>query len=308
MAADCSVSLAGTQLRNPIVLAAGTCGYGVEFAGVLDPADVGAITTKSITREPREGNRPWRIVDTPRGMLNAIGLANVGLDVFVNEKLPAAGRLDAPIIASIAGHSIDDYVTVAQAFDGCDEIALVELNVSCPNTADGQQFGEHRDALASLLREIRPVLSNKKLFVKLSPNASDVCGMAGAAVESGADGLTLMNTFTAMSIDVATRKPRLERGMGGLSGVGIHPIVVRMVHQIYCDVARDANVPIIGLGGVLDWQDAAEFILAGATAVGIGTSLFVDPTVPKTIANDLARWVDQQGCSKLAELVGAVRT
>jgi dihydroorotate dehydrogenase (NAD+) catalytic subunit len=306
MPPDLSVDLAGMHLRNPVVLAAGTCGYGAELASVLDPADVGAMVTKSITREPREGNPPWRIIDAPRGMLNAIGLANVGLDVFLAEKLPEAATLDTVVIGSIAGHAIDDYVTVAAALDTRSELPALELNVSCPNTADGLQFGEHPESLAQLLREVRPALAATKLFVKLSPNVGDIARMAGTAVEGGADGLTLINTVAAMAIDVETRRPRLSRGTGGLSGTAIHPIAVRMVHEVYKTVARDANVPIIGLGGVLRWPDAAELVLAGASAVGMGTALFIDPGAPRHVARGLAQWVQRQGCGSIGELVGAV--
>ena len=306
MPVDLSVDLAGVRLRNPVVLAAGTCGYGAEMADVLDPRDVGAMVTKSITRETRAGNPPWRIIDVPRGMLNAIGLANVGLDAFLAEKLAASAQLDTVLAGSIAGASIDDYVTVAAALDARDELPLVELNVSCPNTADGLQFGEHPDALAALVRAVRPALGRTKLFVKLSPNVGDVVRMAATAVEAGADGLTLINTVAAMAIDVHTRRPRLSRGAGGLSGPAIHPIAVRMVHDVHRDVTGPAGVPIIGLGGVMGWEDAAELVLAGATAVGMGTALFVDPRLPRKVARGLATWTAKQGCRSVTELIGAV--
>ena len=319
-----SVNLAGIQLRNPLIAAAGTCGYVSELADVLDPRCLGAIVTKSITRHPREGNPPWRIIDLPRanGMLNAIGLANVGLDRFLNEKLPQAQSIDTVIIGSIAGHSIDDYVAVAAAFDAAPQLPAVELNVSCPNTADGLQFGEVASKLTELLREVRPVLTRAKLIVKLSPNVGDIVSMARAAINAGADALTLINTVSAMAIDVHTRKTRLNgfnasnansvnkpnaSGGGGLSGPAIHPIAVRMVHDVYHKVARDANIPIIGLGGVMTWQDAAELILAGATAVGVGTALFVDPTLPRTIAKGLEQWINQQKANSIADLIGAVQ-
>jgi dihydroorotate dehydrogenase (NAD+) catalytic subunit len=304
---DLSVNLAGVPLRNPIVLAAGTCGYIREVADILDPRKLGAITTKSITREPREGNPPWRLVDVPRGMLNAIGLANVGLDAFMAEKLPAAKDLGTVVIGSIAGHSIDDYVAVARAFDAAAPLPLVELNVSCPNTADGLQFGEHPRKLADLLREVRPALATTKMIVKLSPNVGDITAMARAAIEGGADALTLINTVSALAIDVETRTPRLSRGSGGLSGPAIHPIAVRMVREVYRDVAREANVPIIGLGGVMHWEDAAELILAGATAVGMGTALFVDPRLVGKVVDGLAGWAAKQGVASIGELKGAMR-
>jgi dihydroorotate dehydrogenase (NAD+) catalytic subunit len=194
---------------------------------------------------------------------------------------------------------------MAAAFDAETPFPVIELNVSCPNTATGLQFGDDPAALRALMAEVRPVVRRARLFVKVSPNA-DVVRLSAAAVEGGADGLTLVNTFTAMSIDVATRRPRLSRGRGGLSGPGIHPIAVRMVHDTWRAVAKPAGVPIIGLGGTLRWQDAAEFILAGATAVGVGTALFVDPRTPVALAKGLTGWVRSQGARSVADLVGAV--
>ena len=237
--------------------------------------------------------------------MNAIGLANVGLGKFLADKLPHAAGVTCPIFGSVAGHSVDDYVRVAAAFDANTSFPIIELNVSCPNTATGLQFGDDPSALKALLAEVRPVVKRAKLFVKVSPNA-DVVKLSGAAVEAGADGLTLVNTVTAMSIDVHTRRPRLSRGRGGLSGPAIHPIAVRMVHDVYRAVAKPAGVPIIGLGGVLRWEDAAEFILVGASAVGVGTALFVDPRTPVALAKGLAQWVRAQGVTSITELVGAM--
>lgn len=301
-----AVTLAGIPLRNPIICAAGTSGYVDELADAFDPALVGAIVTKSITRQPRDGNRPWRIIPLPGavGMLNAIGLANVGVERFVAEKLPAAASMNTVLVGSIAGNSVQDYVEIAAAFDAQPSIPIVELNVSCPNTADGLMFGEDPASLRGLLSEIRPVLTRTKMLVKLSPNVSEIEAMASAAIDGGADGLTMINTMTAMSIDVETRRMRLTNGTGGLSGPAIHPIAVRMVNTVYRTVAKAANVPIVGLGGVMRWEDAAEFILAGATAVGVGTALFIDPRAPVKIARGLERWVERQGCRSIGELVG----
>ncbi|MHC4142019.1 MAG: dihydroorotate dehydrogenase [Planctomycetota bacterium] len=298
--ADHSVKLAGVELSNPIVAAAGTSGYVDELADVLHPSALGAIVTKSITREPREGHPPWRLIEVRGGMLNAVGLANVGLDRFLAEKLPAAAHLGTVVIGSIAGNSIDDYREVAAAFDTQEHLPLVELNVSCPNTDDGLVFGEDPGRLKELLGEVRPALASTKLLVKLSPNVGDITAMAGAAVEAGADGLTLINTVAAMAIDVA------GGGGGGLSGPAVHPIAVRMVHDVYRSVAKPAGVPIVGLGGVMRWQDAAELVLAGASAVGMGTALFADPRSPKKVLKGLDRWVRRQGCTALSELTGQV--
>ncbi len=298
------VAFAGLTLQTPLIAAAGTCGYVEELPSVMDVRTLGAITTKSITHEPREGNDPWRIIDTRTGMLNAIGLANVGVERFIEEKLAHASGCPVHIFGSIAGGSIEDYVTVAAAFDDRDDLPAVELNVSCPNTDDGLEFGSDPDRLRELVREVRGELTQTRMLVKLSPNVTSISDMAHAAVDGGADGLTLINTVGGMAIDVETRKPRLSRGAGGLSGPAIHPIAVRMVREVYANVARDARVPIIGLGGVMNWQDAAELILAGATAVGIGTALFVNPRQPRRVLAGLHKWKDRQGCRSIGELVG----
>ncbi len=304
---DLSVTLAGVGLRSPLIAAAGTCGYVDELADVLDPARLGAIVTKSITAQPREGHPPWRLVEVQWGMINAVGLANVGVERFLAEKLTRAAGLGTVVIGSIAGNSIRDYVEVAAAFDARPELPLVEINVSCPNTADGLVFGEDPRRLRELLAELRPVLRRAKMLVKLSPNVGDITAVAAAAIDGGADGLTLINTLTALALDVERRTGRLGRGdsiYGGLSGPAIHPVAVRMVHQVHRAVAGPAGVPIVGTGGVMTWRDAAEFILAGATAVGMGTALFVDPRRPVRVLKGLRRWVERQGCASVRELVG----
>ena len=286
--------------------AAGTCGYVEELSDVLDTGVLGAVVTKSITREPRAGHPPWRLIDVPQGMLNAIGLSNVGLHRFLAEKLSGADRVNTVVIGSIAGNSVEDYRLVAAAFDAEDRLPIVELNVSCPNTGDGLIFGEDPGRLATLVRDVRQALPRTKMFVKLSPNVGDITALAAAAVDAGADGLTLINTVAAMAIDVERRTPRLSAGFGGLSGPAIHPIAVRMVHEVYKKVAEPAGVPLIGLGGVMTWQDAAELILAGATAVGMGTALFVDPRSPKAVVSGLRKWVKRQGCMSITDLIGGV--
>lgn len=306
--ADLSVQLAGVTLKAPVIAASGTCGYLDELADAVDLPRFGAVVTKSITREPRNGNATWRILDAPHGMLNAIGLANMGLERFLAEIIPKIPAAPTEVIASIAGGSIEDYVTVAAAFDQAGAFRLVELNVSCPNTADGLVFGENPAALRDLLRAVRPALQRTKMLVKLSPNVGDIVGLARAAIDAGADGLTLINTISAMAIDVETREPRLSNVTGGYSGPAIHPIAVRMIHAVYRGVAREAGIPIIGLGGVMTWRDAAQFILAGASAVGMGTALFVNPRLPLKVTRGLDAWVKRQGCARLSELVGQLRT
>jgi len=302
------MDFAGISIRHPIVLAAGTCGYADEMSDVLDLSrDVGAMITKSITPEPREGNEPTRILGTQAGMLNAIGLANVGLDRFLAEKMPTVRKCPTTVFGSIAGHSIDDYVRVAEAFDGEESLPAVELNVSCPNVSDGLVFGEDPVHLTELLSAVRPILKQTKLIVKLSPNAPSITAMAQAAVECGADAISLINTFTAMAVDPESRRPRISNVTAGYSGPGVHPIAVRMVHEVYREVCRSADVPILAYGGVTTWEDAAEFLLVGARAVGIGTGLFIDPKIPKRIGRGLELWAERQGNSDLSDLIGQIR-
>lgn len=304
--ADLSVNLAGIRLANPTMTCSGTCGYAREYADFMDLSTLGAFVTKSITREVRKGNAPSRIVEVRAGMLNAIGLANVGLDRFLSEKLPELRQMPCPVIANVAGHSTADYVQTVAAMNDLPEVVAVELNVSCPNVNDGLTFGTHPSRLRELTAEVKKVLPNKPLIVKLSPNVEDITLTARAAVEGGAQILSLVNTFTAMAVDIYRKRPRLANTTGGLSGPAIKPIAVHLVSRVYRCVAREAGVPIIGMGGIQYWQDAAEFILAGATGLGIGTSLFVDPSTPGKVCQGLIGWMEILGVSKLTDLVGAL--
>lgn len=302
--------LAGIPFRNPILLAAGTCGTLDEFAGVIDLSRIGGLVTKSITRQPREGNQTWRIIETRHGgMMNAIGLANPGIDAFEQNYLPRAAAMPCAVIASVAGYSIEDYTAVAASLDEYSHSALpaIELNVSCPNVKAGCDFGSSPAAIREVVAEVRKIVTRAKLIVKLSPWPTGLPDIAGAAIDAGADALTISNTMPAMAIDVESRKPRLANITGGLSGPAIHPIAVKLIHDVYRQVAKPANIPIIGAGGVLRWEDAAEFILAGATAVQMGTALFVDPRSPLKVAKGLETWVRKQGCASVSELVGAVQ-
>ena len=304
-----TTEIAGLRLRNPVILAAGTAGYLDEMAEVLDLSRVGALVTKSITREPREGNPTWRILETRSGMLNAIGLANIGVEAFVRDVAPRLGTAKATVIGSIAGFSIEDYTAVATEFGRIGALAAVELNVSCPNVHGGCEFGADPAALRELLAAVRPALSGKPLFVKLSPIPVGTRGhampdIARAAIESGADALCLTNTIPAMGIDVITRKPRLANTTGGLSGPAVHPVAVKLVHDVYRAVAKEARIPLIGIGGVMNWEDAAEFILAGAAAIEMGTALFADPRAPERVATGLARWVRDHNRHSIGDLVG----
>lgn len=317
-----ATNLAGLELRNPVLLAAGTAGTLDEMGDALDLSRLGGIVTKSITALPREGNNTWRILPHDVGMLNAIGLANVGIDAFVRDIASRVAGVPTAVIGSIAGFSIDDYVRVAAAFDSIDALAAVELNVSCPNVHLGCEFGTDSAMLSELIREVRRVLPRKRMFVKLSPIAVgkvSILDVARAAIEPphslpvgpntrpGADALCISNTIPAMAIDVHTRKPLLANRTGGLSGPALHPVAVRLVHDVHTKIARATNTPIIGIGGVLRWEHAAEFILAGATAVQMGTALFADPRSPLGVIRGLEKWVAKQVCASISELIGAVR-
>ncbi len=304
-----ATNLAGIALRNPVILAAGCAGVLDEMSDVLDLSKVGAATTKSITREAREGNATWRIIEAgDAGMLNAIGLANPGLDAFLEHYAPRAAALACPVIASAAGFSIDDYVAIAGNLDEWADrnIVAVELNVSCPNVKTGTEFGMSAPLLGELVRAVRAVAKRTKLFVKLSPITPEITLVARAAIVAGADALTLTNTIPAMAIDVERRVPRLANSTGGLSGPALHPIVTRLIHEVYTKVCRETRTPIIGLGGVLRWEHAAEFVVAGATCVGMGTGLFVNPRSPLGVVRGLEKWVQRQGRGGVPELVGAM--
>jgi dihydroorotate dehydrogenase (NAD+) catalytic subunit len=304
---DLSTTLAGLKLANPTLTASGTCGYAFEYADFMDLSKLGAFVTKSITREERLGNQPARIVEVRAGMLNAIGLANVGLDRFLAEKVPDLAKMPCPVIVNVAGHSFDDYIETCGAMNGLECVAAVELNVSCPNVEDGLTFGTQPGLLKELTGQVKKVLPRKKLIVKLSPNVQDITLTARAAVEGGADILSLVNTFTAMAVDIWKKKPRLANVTGGLSGPAIKPIALHLVSRVYRSVAKPAGVPIIGMGGIQYWQDAVEFILAGATAVGIGTALFVDPNTPVAICEGLLQYMQKMKVERLSDLIGALQ-
>src|SRR3954468_8053077 len=298
---DLSIDLAGLKLTNPTMTCSGTCGYAFEYADFMDLSKLGAFVTKSITREERAGNEPARIVEVRAGMLNAIGLANVGLDRFLAEKVPLLRRMPCPVVVNVAGHSYDDYTETCAAMDGLDCVAAVELNVSCPNVKDGLTFGTNPGRLKELTAAVKRVLPHKPLMVKLSPNVEDITLTARAAIDGGAEILSLVNTFTAMAIDIHKRRPRLANVTGGLSGPAIKPIALHLVSRVYRTVAKSAGVPIIGMGGVQTWQDAVEFLLAGSSAVAIGTALFVDPATPNKICDGLTQYLEKMKIARLSD-------
>jgi len=303
---DLSLNLAGLKLANPVMTCSGTSGYAFEYADFMDLAQLGAFVTKSITREERPGNEPTRIVETRAGMLNAIGLANVGLDRFLVEKVPLIRKMPCPVIVNVAGHSYDDYAETCAAMNDLDCIAAVELNVSCPNVKDGLTFGTHPGRLKQLTLEVKKALAKKKLIVKLSPNVEDITLVARATIDGGADIISMINTFTAMAIDIHKKRPRLANVTGGLSGPAIKPIALHLVSRVYRTVAKSAGVPIIGMGGIQFWSDAVEFILAGASAVGVGTALFIDPAAPNKISQGIRQYMQRDGIENLGELIGAL--
>ncbi len=306
-AVDLSVDLAGIKLATPVMTASGTSGYGPEYAEYMDLRKLGAFVTKAVSPEPRKGNPPERTVETRGGMLNAIGLANLGLEGFVTEKVPFIQELGIPTIVNVVGHCLEDYRKVCQRLDEINCITALELNVSCPNVADGLDFGTDPVRLRKLLDDVRPLVKRAKLIVKLSPNVTDITTTARAAVEGGVDALSLINTIPGMAINVDTWKPILANRTGGLSGPAVKPIAIRMVNQVYEAVARDANIPIIGMGGISDWRDAVEFLLAGATALAVGTALFVDPRVPIHICDGLTAYLQKRGLSTVKEIIGKLR-
>jgi len=300
----------GTTLRSPVILAAGTAGTLDEMGDVLDLGSVGAVVTKSVTIDERTGNPHPRITWTRAGMLNAIGLANPGLERWRREIAPRVGAVPTTVIGSIAGDRIEDYAQIARAMDQCEGLGHAELNVSCPNVHSGLEFGADPVALGELVGAVRAAAPGLTLIVKLSPvvtgTPNSIVDLARAAIGSGAAALTLCNTVPAMGIDVATRRPVLANTTGGLSGPAIHPIVTRLIHTVYTGVARESGTPIIGAGGVTRWEDAAAFILAGAGAVQIGAGTYADPGIPRRVTRGLGRWVRSQGAASVAELVGRV--
>ena len=288
--------------------ASGTCGYAFELGDFVDLSQLGGFITKSITLEPRQGNPPQRTVETPAGMLNAIGLANVGLDRFVAERAPLLEKMGVPVFVNVAGKTIEEYVTVAQRLCQLPVVAGLELNVSCPNVKQGgMSFGTNPTELAKLVQAVRRSCPRTLLIVKLTPNVTDITVTARAAIEAGGDVLSLINTFTAMAIDAETRRCVLGNRTGGLSGPAIKPIALYMVNRVYQAVAKPAGIPIIALGGINCPQDALEFIIAGATAVSIGTATLIDPAcLTRTIAG-IGEYLIRHQIQSVRELIGSLQ-
>ena len=302
MTPDLRVKIGGLTLANPVIAASGCFGYGVEYAPALDLSTLGGVAVKGLFLQERDGHAPPRIVETPAGMLNAIGLQGIGVYRFVKEKLPELRRLGATVIVNICGSTLDEYVEVARVLSDAEGVGALELNISCPNIKEGGiQFGCSLGGTHDVVSAVRKVTS-LPVIPKLTPNVTEPSSFARAAEEAGADAISLVNTFLAMAIDIETRLPKLTNGMGGLSGPAIRPIAVRMVYEC----RQVVKIPIIGMGGIASAEDAIEFMIAGANAVQIGTANFADPFIWPKVIDGITSYLQRHGMTTASELVGTV--
>ena len=300
---DLSVHIGSLVLKNPLIAASGCFGYGVEYADVVDLSSLGALVTKGLFLPAREGHHSPRIVETPAGMLNAIGLQGIGARRFVDEKLPELRARRATVIANVCGTTLDEYAEVSRILSDAEGVAAIELNISCPNIKEGGiQFGCSLNGTHDVVRAVRKV-TRLPIIPKLTPNVTDVASFARASEDAGADAVSLVNTFLAMAIDIETRQPKISNGVGGLSGPAIRPIAVRMVHE--CRQA--VTIPILGMGGIADARDALEFIIAGANAVQVGTANFVDPFIWSKLLDGIRDYMQRHLVARVADLVGTVK-
>ena len=298
-----TVHLGPLNLAGPLIAASGTFGYGSEYAPIVDLSRLGAVVTKSLSVKPREGNPAPRIWETPAGMLNAIGLENCGLDSFIAHRVPELAQLPTKVLVNVVGDSIGDYATICARLDGVEAVDGFEINISCPNVQHGCQFSSNPRDCLGLMKALRPT-TKKLLMAKLSPNVTDIAAIAAAAVEGGADALSLINTIAGMAIDPRTRRPRIANITGGLSGPAIRPVAVRCVYQ----AARACpGIPIVGIGGIRTVEDALEFFIAGACAVQAGTVNYVDPDFCNRFNAELSAWLAAEKISSLKEIVGTLR-
>ena len=298
-----TVEIGKLKLKNPILIASGTFGYGQEFEDFIAPSILGALITKGTTLEPREGNNYPRMAETSAGMLNAVGLQNKGVHYFINEILPSIAKYQTNIIVNVAGNAVEDYVETVSLLDKIDRVDAIELNVSCPNVKHGgMQFGTNYDLLKELLQKVRKTY-NKTLIVKLSPNVAKIEDFAILCQSEHADAITVANTYLGMAIDINTMKPKLATITGGLSGPAIKPITLRMVYQC----SQVVNIPIIASGGVISWQDAIEYFLAGATAIQIGTANFINPSIIQDILYGIEQYLSQKNIKNIKEIIGAMK-
>ncbi|MBR6404171.1 MAG: dihydroorotate dehydrogenase [Eubacterium sp.] len=297
-----SVNICGVEMKNPVTVASGTFGSGMEYSDFVDLSKLGAVTTKGVANVPWEGNKTPRVAETYGGMLNAIGLQNPGIDTFISRDLKFLKNYDTKVIVNVCGRSVRDYVEVVERLGDCPEVDLLEINVSCPNVKEGGiAFGVDPKALENITREIK-AKAKQPVIMKLSPNVTDIAEMAKAAVSGGTDALSLINTITGMKIDINRRTFALANKTGGMSGPAVKPVAVRMVYQ----VASAVNVPIIGMGGISCAEDALEFIMAGATMVSVGTSNFANPNVTLEVVEGIEKFMKEQGINSLEEIRGCV--
>lgn len=300
---DLSVNIHQLELSNPVMTASGTFGYGVEFADLVPLEEIGGIIVKGTTLEWREGNDYPRMAETASGMLNCVGLQNKGADYFCEHIYPEIKDIPTHFIVNVSGSSPERYAECAARIDELDRIPAVELNISCPNVKDGgMAFGVTCEGAASVVKAVRKVY-HKTLIVKLSPNVTSIADIARACEAEGADSVSLINTLMGMAIDIEHRCPKLSIGTGGLSGPAVKPVAVRMVH----DVAKAVKIPVIGLGGIMTAEDAIEFMMAGATAIEIGTANFIDPAATVKVKNGMAQWLERHGCKSVKEIIGVVK-
>ncbi len=298
---DLRVELAGLRLKNPVLAAAGTFGYGVEFAEQVDLNRLGGLVTKGLSAQPMEGSPPPRLCETPAGMLNAVGLQNVGVRSFIQEKLPALRRFDTVVLANVFGQTVAEYVEVIEQLEAAEGVAGYELNISCPNTdRGGVEFGTNAQLTREVVEAARQAARRRPLIVKLSPNVTSIAEMARAAEDAGADALSVANTWCGMAIDLATRRSKLGRATGGLSGPAIKPLALRLVWE----ASRAVKIPVIGLGGIMSGEDAAEFLVAGARAVQVGTAHFIQPCAAVRILRELEHYCEKTGVAAVSELYG----
>jgi dihydroorotate dehydrogenase (NAD+) catalytic subunit len=298
-----AITLCGVELQNPVIVASGTYGYGIEFETVADLNAIGGIVVKGLSREPIAGNPPPRLWESEGGMINSVGLQNIGARAFVQEKLPALRRFRTAIFANVFGYATDDYAEVIRILEDADGIAGYELNISCPNTRRGGiHFSSDPALVSELVSLVRP-LAHRPLIVKLSPNVARIEPLAEAAEQAGADAISLVNTFVSLAIDARTRRARIGAGFGGLSGPAIKPIALRLVHQ----ASKAVRIPVIGLGGIRSGEDAAEFLIAGASAVQVGTANFWDPAAPGRVARELDQYLKNEKLDNVKELVGTLK-
>lgn len=300
--ADLSVKIGDLRLKNPVMTASGTFGYGLEYADFVDLEDIGGIIVKGTTLKPREGNPYPRMAETARGMLNCVGLQNKGVDYFCEHIYPQIKDIRTNMIVNVSGSSPEDYAECAARIDALESIPAIELNISCPNVKQGgMAFGVTPEGAASVVRAVREAYG-KTLIVKLSPNVTDVASIACSVEEAGADAVSLINTLMGMAIDIERRRPVLSIATGGLSGPAVKPVALRMVWQ----VAKAVKIPVIGLGGIMDARDAVEFLLAGASAIEIGTANFIDPAVTVKVARGIGEYLERHGCHSVTEIIGAL--